>query len=355
MECATRSGSCRKAEAAESPRAGGAAARGRPQPPASGAPLTAAIPGTALPRRAAAAESRALRDRTLLEPQTPLNRAETGALLRSLTGAETPPNDGEGNTGEGPAPSPPLCGARGHPGGDGAAIVLGQETGASPRRSRGRGANRPSRGNKQVIDTDQRPITAGGSALGPPPPAIHQRGAAGAAAPPHAGTRQSPPDGQGCPAPCREPAQSERAGRGRPRYSNQPHGKVASGNVTRGGAASRAGPAPEPIRAGGRGAAGPWDAPALSAPPRGVANSDMLTRSGYKNRTDAPSQHSAEVPAGRGFVGRVVRPALFFSSHPRQPPRAPEEVSPGPFPRDLRGSHGELPEERQAGLSAHRP
>lgn len=65
---------------------------------------------------------------------------------------ETSRNDGERDTGEGPAPSPPLCGARSRPGGDGAAIVLGQETGASPRnprRSRGHG---------------------GGGGLAPPPP-----------------------------------------------------------------------------------------------------------------------------------------------------------------------------------------
>lgn len=78
----------------------------------------------------------------------------------------------------------------------------------------------------------------------------------------------------------------------------------------------------------------------------GVANSDMLTSGVYKRSTDAASQHSAEVPAGCGFARHDARPVLFSPPTPTSPPRAPEEVSLGPFPRELPGSHGGLPEEQ---------
>lgn len=180
-------------------------------------------------------------------------------------GAERPRKDGERDTGEGPAPSPPLCGARGRPGGDGAAIVLGQERGASPRRHRASG---PARRHSPVIDTELRPITAGGSALAPALSG-HSRARCGGSSggPPAPRHVSHSTDGQGCPAPCCGSGQSERADRGRPRYSNQPHGKVASRNVTRGRGrqTDRPGAGANPREGAGRG--WPWGRPRpISAP-----------------------------------------------------------------------------------------
>lgn len=267
----------------ENHRGGGAAARGPAGAVRLGSPSPREFQESALPRPAVAAgaESCILRDLRTHAPgitnatQPGSNhaaRASLSAQLRSLTGAETPRKDGERDTGESPAPSPPLCGARGRPGGDGAAIVLGQETGASPRRDRGaRGGggaapppppraepNRPLRSNEQVIDREQRPITAGGRALAPALSG-HSRarggGRSGAPPLPSPGHVSHTPDGQGCPAPCCGSGQSERAGRGRPRYSNQPHGKVASRNVTRGRGreTGRPGPGANPCGEAGHG------------------------------------------------------------------------------------------------------
>lgn len=140
----------------ENHRGGGAAARGPAGAVRLGSPSPREFQETALPRPAAAAgaESCVLRGLRTHAPgitnatqpgRNHAARASLSAQLRSLTGAETPRKDGERDTGESPAPSPPLCGARGRPGGDGAAIVLGQETGASSRRDRGArgGAERP--------------------------------------------------------------------------------------------------------------------------------------------------------------------------------------------------------------------
>lgn len=103
------------------------------------------------------------------------------------------------------------------------------------------------------------------------------------------------PDAQGWPARCCRPSQSERASRGRPRYSNQPHKKVASRNVTRRRSTRRNSPERGPIgaRGAGRGLSVGKLLP-LSAPPRGGASRDMLTR-GVDKRRDA-----ADSPAKRG-------------------------------------------------------
>lgn len=161
------------------------------------------------------------------------------------------------------------------------------------------------------------------------------------------------------PPPAANPAnRSAPAGAGRDIQIN-PTEKLLLETSRGGGGARRAGPAPEPMARGGGAPLARGDAPALSAPPAGVASRDMLTSRVYKKSADAPSQHSAEVPAGCDLMGCDVRPVLFFPSYPQQPPRAPEEVSPRPFPRELTGSHDELPEkrlrQRQAGLAAHRP
>lgn len=87
-------------------------------------------------------------------------------------------------------------GTRGRPGGAG-----GGGGAAPPPPSRAR-PNGLSRGNKRVIDREQRPITAGGSELAPAPSG-QSRARCGwsSGAPPHSGHVSHSPDGQGCPAP----------------------------------------------------------------------------------------------------------------------------------------------------------
>lgn len=253
--------------------------------PGNRAPAPCCSSGCGKLRSARFANARSRHHKRHSAGEQPCRQSFLSAQLRSLTGAETPRKDGERDTGESPAPSPPLCGARGRPGGDGAAIVLGQETGASPRRDRGaRGGggaapppppraepNRPLRSNEQVIDREQRPITAGGRALAPALSGHSRaRGGGRSGAPPPSPPRDTSVTlrtAKVAPPPAAAPAnQSAPAGAGRDIQIN-PTEKLLLETSRGGGGARRDGPAREPIRAGRRGAAGPWRRPRpISAP-----------------------------------------------------------------------------------------
>lgn len=201
--------------------------------------------------------------------------------------------------------------------------------------------------------------------LHPPPPApssrhSRARGGGRSGAPRPREHVNHTPNAQGWPARCCRPSQSEPTGWGRPRYSNQPHRKVASRIVTGRRGTRRDSPARGPIGERRRAAAGPWrGSPPIS--PSGGRGQPRYTKGGGgldKNRNDAESPAKRGGARWRVFLQcRAARPALS-SPFPSPPAARQPAASRGSFLRPLHpgipGLPGGLPDkhlgERQGSL-----